>query len=348
MDVALKAMTAMAPVIILLGVLDRFDVFNLIRMRVIALLLGAGVVAAGVSLLANGGVLSGFPIPIDAYSRYGAPIVEETLKALPIVVLFAMNRLGFKLDAAIAGFAVGAGFSVAENLWYLRQFADANYSAWLVRGFGTAVMHGGATALFAVIGHEFSERQAQAKAQAYRFNPLRFAPGLLLAIAIHSLFNHFPGQPVATMALTLLLAPSVLFLTFARSDHVTQQWLRADAEAHRKALEDIRAGHFAESDAGKAIHAQLARIQSAHAEDVFAYAELKTELVLRAEELILASQQGAGAALSDIDRAKCARLDALEAKLGWPVLTAIAPHLGFSRNDLWELEQLRGRARDVA
>ena len=346
MDVLLKAITALAPVIILLGVLDRFDVFNLIRMRVIMLLVLSGALAACVAYVANGGVLAGFPIPIGAYSRYGAPIVEESLKAAPIIALFVMNRLGFKLDAAIAGFAVGAGFSVAENLWYLQTYGSANYSAWLVRGLGTAVMHGGATALFAVISHEMSERQVQAKAQTYRFNPLLFLPGLALAAAVHSAFNHAADAPVAAMALTLVLVPGVIFLTFMRSGAATQQWLKADADAHRAALASIRAGTFAESDAGRAIHAHTARLSSELAADAFAYAEVKTELVLRAEELILAAQQGTPAVLTPHDRAKCARLDALERQLGWPLLTAIAPHLSFSRNDLWELSQLRMRAKE--
>src|SRR5512143_343443 len=149
LDLLEKGATAMAPVLVLLLVFDRLDIFNLITMRTIALMVLIGGAIAGLSFFANWRVMDGFPIGFSAYSRYVAPAVEEPLKALPIIAMFAMNRLGFKLDAAIAGFAVGAGFSMVENAWYLYELPGANYSAWLVRGFGTAIMHGGATALFA-------------------------------------------------------------------------------------------------------------------------------------------------------------------------------------------------------
>ncbi len=343
-DLALKALIAVAPVLVLLVVFDRLDVFNLITFRLIAVLLACGGALAALSFLANLRVMDGFPIGFSNYSRYVAPIVEEVLKALPILALFLTNRIGFKLDAAIAGFAVGAGFSVVENLWYLTLITDANVSAWLVRGFGTAVMHGGATALFAVISHEMTERQAEASAARYRFNPLLFVPGLVVAMAIHSAFNHFPHQPVIAMAVTLLLVPLTLFLTLSKSERATQQWLKSDEAAHRQALDDIRSGKFAESEAGQAIRQLVDHLNPHTSTDAFAYVELKTELVLRAEEVIHASQAGGAVEIGTPEREKFERLAELEGRLGKPVTAALDTRLGFSRNDLWELARLRARA----
>ena len=42
------------------------------------------------------------------------------MKAAFIVVLIARRRVGFLVDAAVQGFAVGAGFAVVENIEYLR------------------------------------------------------------------------------------------------------------------------------------------------------------------------------------------------------------------------------------
>lgn len=346
-DLLIKAFIALAPVVLLLVVFDRLDAFNLISAREIAILLAVGGAAAAFSFLANLRVMDGFPIGFSAFSRYVSPIIEESLKAAPIIYLFARNRLGFKVDAAIAGFAVGAGFSVIENIWYLFTITEANVTAWLVRGFGTAIMHGGATAIFAIISHEMTERQAEASAAHYRFNPLLFMPGLLVAMVVHSLFNHFPDQPIVIMALTLLLAPATIFLALIRSDHATQQWLAADRSAHEKMLADIRAGHFAETSRGEAIAAIAARLGD-QAGDARAYVELKTELVLRAEELIHAAQSGAAIAPSEEDQRKFAELDALEQRLGQSTLAALAAPLGFTRNDLWELSRLRARVRGEA
>jgi len=341
-DLALKALIAMAPVLILLLVFDRLDVFNLIPMREITLLtLGGGALALG-GLLANGGLMEGFPIGRGNYTRYVSPIVEESLKAAPIVWLFARNRLGYKLEAAIAGFAVGAGFSVTENAWYLFTIAGTNVTDWLVRGFGTAIMHGAATALFAIVSHEMSEKQSETLAAHYRFSPILFLPGLAVAMATHSTFNHFPDQPLVIMALTLLLAPLTLFLTLAKSDRATRQWLAADAAAHRRLLEEIRAGHFTQSEIAGAIRG----IGGVNTDEVMAYVELKLELVLRAEELILASHEGADDTAGEAEREKFARLEAAERHLGKTVVAAIGSRLGFTRNDLYELDRLRARLAD--
>ena len=162
-------------------------------------------------------------------------------------------------------------------------------------------------------------------------------------MAVHSGFNHFPHQPILIMALTLLLVPLMLFLTLARSERATQQWLKSDEAAHRQALEDIRSGRFAESEDGQAVRHAVNRLGAGAADDAFAYVELKTALVLRAEELIHASQSGAKIEIGVAEKDMFARLDALEKKLGKPVLAAINTRLGFTRNDLWELGRLRAR-----
>jgi RsiW-degrading membrane proteinase PrsW (M82 family) len=347
LDLLEKGATAMAPVLVLLLVFDRLDIFNLITMRTIALMVLIGGAIAGLSFVANWRVMDGFPIGFSAYSRYIAPAVEEPLKALPIIAMFAMNRLGFKLDAAIAGFAVGAGFSMVENAWYLYELPGANFSAWLVRGFGTAIMHGGATALFAAAAHEMSEGQVQADAARYRFNPLVFLPGLIGAYILHSVFNHFPDQPLLAMVLTLLLVPASLFFILSRSERATHAWIKADHDAHKKMLDDIRGGHFAESDMGRSLKRIAERFNPTLAADVNAYFETKTELVLRGEEIMLAVQEGEDLAVGPAEREKVLRLEQLEHKLGASVLAAISPKLGFSRNDLWELEHLKKRAKKL-
>lgn len=346
-DLLVKAFIALAPVVVLLVVFDRLDAFNLISAREIAFMLIAGGALAALSFFANWRVMDGFPIGFSAYSRYVSPVIEESLKAAPLILLFAQNRIGFKVDAAIAGFAVGAGFSVIENIWYLFTITDANVTAWLVRGFGTAIMHGGATAIFAIISHEMTERQAEGSAAHYRFNPLLFVPGLVVAIVIHSVFNHFPHQPLVIMALTLLLAPATIFLALIGSDRATQQWLTTDRLAHEKMLADIRAGAFAETPRGQAINSIVSRLGE-KAPDASAYVELKTELVLRAEELIHTAQSGQPAVITAEDKAKFAKLETLELTLGQTTLAALAAPLGFTRNDLWELSRLHARVRGDA
>jgi hypothetical protein len=44
-----------------------------------------------------------------SFSRYVAPLTEETVKAVFLVYLVLRRRIGFRVDAAQLGFAVGPG-----------------------------------------------------------------------------------------------------------------------------------------------------------------------------------------------------------------------------------------------
>ena len=74
-----------------------------------------------------------------------------------------------------------------------------------MRGFGTAVMHGGVAALFAILSQTLTERQM-------KINPLRFLPGLAAAVILHSAFNHFLVAPVLQTIGTILILPPLLGL----------------------------------------------------------------------------------------------------------------------------------------
>jgi RsiW-degrading membrane proteinase PrsW (M82 family) len=109
------------------------------------------------------------------------------------------------VDAAICGFAVGAGFAILENVQLLGSLPNSNIFLWVVRGFGTAVMHGGATALFGTIAKTMHDRYCAEGDRGARTGhgrtgqcaagALSSLPGLLIAVAIHSLYNHFLISP---------------------------------------------------------------------------------------------------------------------------------------------------------
>ena len=147
----------------------------------------------------------GFSTPTAASSRRGS---RKRSRRSIIIALFRFNRIGYKLDAVISGFAIGAGFSVVENILYLTIFPDYGAGTWLVRGLGTAVMHGTTLALLAAIAHELAERESREAAGEFNFNLLWFLPGYLIAVAIHTAFNHFPDRPLLAMMGAAIFAPS--------------------------------------------------------------------------------------------------------------------------------------------
>src|SRR6186713_1390210 len=129
------AVIGLAPVLVFLAALVFLDSYKLVRLRLVVACVAGGMVLAGATYLFNEALFSRTEIDFTTYSRYAAPVLEELLKALVVMVLLKSNRIGFLVDAAILGFAVGAGFALVENLHYMRLIPEAGAGTWLVRGF---------------------------------------------------------------------------------------------------------------------------------------------------------------------------------------------------------------------
>src|SRR3954470_19956246 len=110
---------ALVPVLCLLAIFTWLDAFKLMSLKEILLLLVLGGIAAVAVYPISGRLIDTLPIGFSNYSRFVAPWIEEAFKAAIIILLFGFNRIGYKLDAVISGFAIGAGFSVVENVIYL-------------------------------------------------------------------------------------------------------------------------------------------------------------------------------------------------------------------------------------
>ncbi len=338
--IVIKALISLVPVIGCLVVFERFDAFKLVSLTDTLVLLAGGAILATASYYANGGVMDQFPIGVTNYSRYIAPLVEETMKAALIVGLFAFNRIGYLIDAAIAGFAIGSGFALAENAYFLHQFTGANIGVWVVRGFGTAIMHGGATAIFSTLSMVLYAPRLRISADRFRFNILLFLPGLVAAVLIHGAFNHFQSHAVEAMAIVTVAVPLTLLAVFTVGETYGHRWLAEDRAAHTRLLDDMRSGAFATSEHGKALQALAARLSEARARDLIDYVRSNVELVVKADATLLALEEHERVTLDGALRAQLHGLRDLERRLGRTTVMAVRQHLSFSRDDLWKLHEL--------
>ena len=331
---------ALVPVFVMLGLFIWLDAFKLMNLKEVILLLFLGGLGALAAYPLSGIFIDRLPIGFSNYSRFAAPWIEEAVKGLIVVGLFRLNRIGFKLDAVISGFAIGAGFSVVENIIYLTRFPEYGAGTWLVRGLGTAVMHGTTLAILAASAHEFAERENRAAAGEFNFNLLWFVPGYFAAVAIHMAFNQFPDQPMVAMMGAAILAPLALMGIFHFGTAEAERWLSADRAAHQAERDALAAGGWPDSPATARVQALAERIG---ADDVRRYWQLRATLVVEAEESMI--EEAAGDV--EIDkagvRAAFAELAELERKLGRGSLSALKAALPFSRNDAWEVSELRQR-----
>ncbi len=240
----LRAPVGLLPVLVFLFVLVYMDSYKLVGLKTVLGVIFFGALTAVAAYWLNPVVMDALGMAFKPYSRYAAPVVEEALKALVMVFLFRTSRIGFLVDAAIMGFAVGAGFALVENFLYLQQGAGTNMGVWIVRGFGTAIMHGGATAIFGIMAQTLTER-------SMRINPVYYLPGLLVASVLHSIYNHFFVAPILQTVGTLLVLPPLLALVFSKSTQAMHDWLELDFDADARLIEMISSHEFAESKVGR-------------------------------------------------------------------------------------------------
>jgi RsiW-degrading membrane proteinase PrsW (M82 family) len=337
----LEAPIALVPVAAFLGVLLHFDSYKLVSFREVVGTLAAGAAMALVCYLANDWAMGLADLDFTAYSHYIAPLLEEAMKSSVIVYLFVRNRIGFKIDAAIMGFAIGTGFAMVENLYYLYALPDANLGTWIVRGFGTAIMHGGTTALFGVVAQYLIERQG-------RLNGLFFLPGFAAAVALHFIFNQFDANPGLGTIFILFTLPPGFALMFTKAERGVHTWLVHDYASHEHLLDEIRSGQFKDTEVGRHIMKFDQNFGSEVVAEMFLYIQVHTELVLKAERLTLARETEMDVIVNPEDIARLNRLRDLEVRIGKTALMALKPHLHFSRRELWEIHELQGEARRVS
>jgi RsiW-degrading membrane proteinase PrsW (M82 family) len=334
---------ALVPVLVLLAVFIWLDAFELMNAREILTLLVLGGLSAIAVYPVSGRLIDTLPIGFSGYSRFVAPWLEEASKAIVMIGLFWFNRIGYKLDAVISGFAIGAGFSVVENIIYLTIYPDYGAGTWLVRGLGTAVMHGTTLAILAAIAHELAERETREAAGDFDFNLLWFLPGYLLAVVLHMTFNQFPDRPMLAMMGAAVFAPIAIMAIFHFGTAEAERWLVAECAEHKEQLKTLSAGGWPDSANGKKVAALADRLAPENARRIRRYWELQAWLVVQAEEVMMEEAEGDVSFDREQVRAAFAELEGLRRALGRSTYTALKALLPFSRNDYWEVSELRQR-----
>jgi len=332
-EFVVKALVGLLPVLVFLGLLLYMDSYKLLRLRTVLAVIAAGGATAGLALLVNGALLDWSGLAFVTYTRYPGPLVEECLKALVIVYLFRSNRIGFLVDSAIFGFAVGAGFALVENFHVLQSLSDTNLGIWFVRGFGTAIMHGGVTAVFALVSQTLTERQM-------RVNPLRYLPGLAAAVSLHALFNHFLVSPVLQTLGTLCALPLILSVVFERSARALHRWLELDFDADARLIRMITAGEFPDSKIGRFLADLREKFEGPVLADMLCYLRVYTELAIRAKAALIARENGLELPMGERTRARFEELRYLEKSIGRTGCLAMRPFLQMERKDLWQMHVL--------
>lgn len=332
-NLALRLIVALLPVCIFLGSLVYMDSYKLVSVRSILRMIGAGALVAGASYVINVtlGNLTG--IDYRLLTTIQAPLVEELLKAVPMLLLIRAKRIGFLVDAAIFGFAIGTGFALVENVYYLNALPDASLGLWIVRGFGTAVMHGGSTAIVGTITKAVTARQGPSRAWVA-------VPGLLAAFALHAAFNSFILPPAISALAVTAVFPILLVLVFSQSENILKSWLGSGFDLDSELIETINSGQFTRSPAGEYLQSLRDHFNGAVLADMLCLLRIHAELSLRAKGILMMREAGFPVKRdAEIDE-KLEELRYLEKAIGRTGELAIAPVLHSTANDVWQLRML--------
>jgi RsiW-degrading membrane proteinase PrsW (M82 family) len=333
---SLKLLLGLLPVLCFLLALILLDSFKLVKLRMVAGLIVAGGLAAGASLLVNLQLGEALGLEDIALVRYVAPVVEEIFKSVVIIYLVARHRVAFLVDAAIIGFSVGAGFAAVENIHYFVALEENGVAMWVVRGFGTALMHGSVSAMMAIISKQLVERRGEP-------DPWVFVPGFALATVLHSAFNHFFIAPTVTTVLILVVLPAFFVGVFHFSETQTREWLGTGFDTDAELLEIINAGRASDSRIGAYLVELRERFPPPTVVDMVCMLRLRLELSIRAKGILLARQSGFDVPADPDMEGRFSELKFLENSIGRTGLLAMSPLFHFSDRDLWQYHMIAKR-----
>ncbi len=335
MTSVLAGAVSVLPVLVFLGTLVLIDSYKLVAPRAILLSVAAGMVAGLAAYGANVWLRPALGLDSEQYSRYVAPVVEEPLKAAFVVYLLQRSKVGFVVDAAIHGFGIGTGFAFLENLYYVQATPEATLWTWVVRGFGTAIMHGGATSIVAMVANALQHRSDA-------FRRYMVLPGLCVAVVLHSLYNHFVLHPVLATALIVLVFPSLCIAVFKQSEREMKAWLGTGFDTDQELLRAVHTGQVSGTPVGRYIATVKSRFPAEVIVDMMCFLRLRAELAIRAKGVLMMREAGFDAAPDPTVKDKLEELRYLEKSIGRTGLRALQPFVHTSTRDLWQLTVLDG------
>jgi len=328
----MNILVGLLPVFLFLATLVFLDSYKLVPLSSIVRTILLGCFVALIAAAVNIFVLRLLSEPA-LYIRYFAPIVEETLKAGYLVYLFRKKKIGFMVDAAIYGFAIGSGFAFIENIFYMQSLENSTVVIWVVRGLGTALMHGGTTAIFGIVAKNASDRKSSDDVTV-------FLPAIGLVIIIHSFYNHFFLSPMLYTVMIVAFLPIAMVLIFRSSEQVTRRWLGVGFDNDVDLLNMILTGNLSETPIGLYLQSLKNQFKPEIVADMLCLLRIYTELTIRAKGILLARESGLEINADPEVKEKLTELQFLRKSIGPTGILALSPFLYTSNRDLWQLNLL--------
>ena len=339
---------ALLPVIIYIIVVYVLDNFALISVKRLIVLVLCGMAAA----LACFGLfqLTGSFLP-DRVSDYVNPVVEEMVKGIPLLYLARRKKIVFFIDSVICGAAVGGGFSILENIFYLLLGGPMSMGTILFRGLEVALIHMGCSALVAA-GLMFAVRLAERRRSRLEIKKkdVWMAAFLLVAApALHVFHNAFHFNPLLQFLFVFGSLAALLVWTYQYDGDMIHRWLDRGLDKQMELLQSIKAGELAQTKTGVFLLSVKDSFPPEVFFDLICFVELNIELSVAAKSRFMLHEAGLAMPLNEeqaaLIRSQYEEYRQLEKRLGQSARMTIAPVVKFYPADKKALEDLLKECR---
>ena len=341
---------ALLPVVIYIIVVYQIDNFSLISVKRLLLLILCGMLTALACFALF--QLTGTIIP-QSLSDSVNPIIEEMVKGIPLLWLAARKKIVFFIDSVICGAAVGGGFSILENIFYLLLGDQMGIGTVLFRGLEVALVHMGCSALVAaglmliVRMIEYSRSRSVVKKSDIAMSVFLLSE----APVLHLFHNTFHFVPLVQFVFVIGTLGGLLVWTYFYDVEMIHSWIDTGLDKQLNLLASIKTGRLDDTPTGKFLESVKDAFPPKDFFDIICYVQLHVELSVASRSRVMLRETGLedNLPLSDAMKeqiiSQYIEYKTLEKRLGNAARMTIAPIVKYDPAEYKALEDLRAECR---
>ena len=341
---------ALLPVVIYIIVVYQIDNFSLISVKRLLLLILCGMLTALACFALF--QLTGKIIP-QSLSDSVNPIIEEMVKGIPLLWLAARKKIVFFIDSVICGAAVGGGFSILENIFYLLLGDQMGIGTVLFRGLEVALVHMGCSALVAaglmliVRMIEYSRSRSVVKKSDIAMSVFLLSE----APVLHLFHNTFHFVPLVQFVFVIGTLGGLLVWTYFYDVEMIHSWIDTGLDKQLDLLASIKTGRLDDTPTGKFLESVKDAFPPKDFFDIICYVQLHVELSVASRSRVMLRETGLEDNLPLSDEMKeqiisqYIEYKTLEKRLGNAARMTIAPIVKYDPAEYKALEDLRAECK---
>lgn len=346
----MQFVAALLPVVIYIFVVYKIDNFALISVRNLLLQVLYGMVTA---LVCFGLFQLTGEMLADEHSDYVNPVLEELVKGLPILYLASRKKIVFFIDSVICGAAVGGGFSILENIFYLLFGHEMGLGTVLFRGLEVALLHMGCSAIVAaglMLAVRIIERSRSRL--GIKKSDIGMSVFLLMeAPVLHVFHNAFHFNPLMQFIFVFGTMGGLLMWTYYYDVDMIHRWLDKGLDKQLALLDSIKSGQLDKTQTGIFLESIKKKFPPEDFFDIICYVQLHVELSVAAKSRVMVRESGLVKDLplteenKELILSQYEEYKILEKRLGKLARMTIGPIVKYYPADYKALEALRAECK---